>query len=755
MNQYKYSTSELYNATNGGLDIIQKYFPQAKGAEKNNSQKFKFRANEKTPSATLFKKNNKWLIIDFGDKSYDAVSAIMETNGISFIELLKKLYTEFNVNTSKSVYSSANIDFKENTENLPQNHFNIVLKNYENLASIGRFLTPEIAELYNFFEIEKYQRITKSNKLMTTSSNEVYPIFCYSNNIKQWAKTYQPAEFKREKDGKTVNFKHGYLGTKDNDYIHGLDRILNDTNESIINDLFEQLKEVKSKEEKEEILAEIKRLQVKNVFLVSGGSDGLNLASIDDDFYPIWLNSEGAMLTYEQYVRINKLCNNFFNLPDVDNSGIKYAHKVSNTFWNIRTIWLPKEKLGANGKDFRDWLKYYANANLNAINRQFKNLMNVALKCNFIDYNEKGRPQINLANFHYFLNANNFYNYKQNLNVSEKSNEDTSIVVAIDKYKVHVPETSEIRSFTINYLKNKGVGLNEINLIKRSRAFSVNELKNIENIELDFKNFDADTQYFYFNNGIVKINDTDISLSTRPIENKKVWKHKIVNKNIEIKKDLFTYYKDEAGNNRVKINSFDCDFMCYLINASRIYWRKEIEESFSNVKDQEAYRAANLFTLNGNSLTQEEQLTQEAHFLSKCYAIGYLLHRYKREDFAKFIYIMDDAVKESDDDANGGTGKSLCIRALKELVNVFNIDGKDNNLTNNNHLLGGLQKEHDIINIEDGNKGLAFDFFYNKITGDLDVNPKNKQGYTIPYAESAKFVGTFNYGLSKQRGSDV
>lgn len=753
---YKYNTSDLYAATNGGLDILHKHFPDCVGCETSGSNHFKFRASEKTASASLFKKENRWLIVDHGDKSYDAVSAVMDKTGLAFIEVITNLYTEFNVGESNIVYA-ANIEFKHNKENLPKTYFSIVAKEYENLKSIGRFVTPSIAKNYNFHEVASYQNITKKDgKLMITTSNENYPIFAYSNDLKVWAKTYKPAEFKRKnKDGKTVNFKHGYLGSKDNDYIHGLDIVLKNTSESVILSLYDDLAKTSNRDARKEILNEIKDLQVKNIIICSGGSDGLNLASISDDYYPIWLNSEGQQLTYEQYSRLSKLCINFYNLPDLDKAGKKYAFALANKYWNLKTIWLPVSKMGQNGKDFRDWLKYYVNASKSAIKRKFENLLLVALKCNFIDSNDKGRPQINLANLHYFLNANNYYSYKEDLNIQDKNNEDTSFVVRIEDYKVSVPETSEIRKFCIEYLKDKGACLDKINLIKRARAFSVNELKNIDGIDLNFKNCNASSQLFYFNNGIVKITSDNVSFSTQNTSDSYVWSHKMVNKNFIRQKKYFEYYKDDFGRNRVKVEDTSCDFMAYLINGSRVHWRKEIEEPFDTVEEQENYRKANLFTLNGKNLTEEEQITQEQHFLNKCFAFGYLIHRYKREDFAKFVYIMDDAIKISDDDANGGTGKSLGIRGLKELLNIFTVDGKDDDISSNKHLLGGLQKEHDVINIEDGKKGGAFDFFYNKITGETNINPKGKQGYSLSFADSPKFVGTFNYGLNKNRGADL
>ncbi|MCG8208185.1 hypothetical protein G1K53_11775 [Tenacibaculum finnmarkense] len=765
MSNYKYNTKDLYEATNGGLDILEKHY--SRGANKKH---FKLNDNEDTASAIFYDAKTHWVIKDFSSgKSYDAVSAVMLLKGIEFKEAIQLLYTENNLAGAKTVVSS-NITFKENTEKLPKTYFKIeVQKEYPNLDAIGKFVTPEIAKAYNLVQIKTYEKITaKEGKLMITEATPNYPIFAYSDNLKKWAKTYKPSEYKRlDKNGKTVNFKHGYLGAKPQTYVHGLERILKDVDEDKILKLLDEIKEDRAsfysstdaKEKKryqgfiEYNQDELKKLRLENIIICSGGSDGLNLASISDDYYPIWFNSEGEQITYDLYQRLNKLCKNFYNLPDIDIAGKKYAHTLSNNFWNIKTIWLPVSKMGTKGKDFRDWLKYYGKAEKEVINRAFDKMLNYTVKCNFIDKNDKNRPAINLANFHYFLNCNNFYSYKEIINFVEKSNDDTSFLIKIDEYKVSVPEVAEIRNFCIEYLKDKGVDLTVINLIKASKVFIVSELKAIDRVSLDFDNYTHNSQQFYFQNGIVNITKDAVGFSTKNITNKFVWNHKVSKYDFRKTADYFEYYKDVKGENRVKINDTSCEFMAYLMNASRVHWRKEIEDPYESVEEQEAYRAKNMFTLNGENLGLSDQITQEKHFLNKCFAIGYLLHNYKREDFTKFVYIMDDAVKDSEDDADGGSGKSLLVRGLKELLSIFSIDGKKDDIKTDRHIFGELQPEHDAVNVEDGNKKYIFDFFFGKITGEIECNPKHKKSHNIAFKDAGKFVGTFNYGMPKDDGS--
>ena len=58
--------TDIFDATNGGLDIILSYYPNAEKATTSNKQ-FKLRESEKTASASLKKlQNGIWVVTDFG-----------------------------------------------------------------------------------------------------------------------------------------------------------------------------------------------------------------------------------------------------------------------------------------------------------------------------------------------------------------------------------------------------------------------------------------------------------------------------------------------------------------------------------------------------------------------------------------------------------------------------------------------------------------------------------------------------------------
>ena len=87
---------KIYDATNGGLDIILWIYPEASNCVGNDgkNKKFKIR-NESTPSACLFKhKSDKydeiWGVTDFGGDGWkSAIQLYMEYSGLSQDRLTK------------------------------------------------------------------------------------------------------------------------------------------------------------------------------------------------------------------------------------------------------------------------------------------------------------------------------------------------------------------------------------------------------------------------------------------------------------------------------------------------------------------------------------------------------------------------------------------------------------------------------------------------------------------------------------------
>ena len=753
MNDYKYTAEKLYEHTDRGLDILHRYLPDSVGCERTRKP-FRYR-DEKTPSAYLYlpPQGKCWVVKDFGGDTHSPIQVYQHLTGdTDFLNTLKTLFAQFNI-SENTLNLTPNKTFAPRGDH-PDGYFRIYPKEkIENAKLINRFITPEICARYNVHELQKVERITSTTgKLMTIEATPQYPMFAYSDDLNVWAKTYYPAEKKRkitdsEGHTKTENFKHGYLGKKPAVYVHGLQYIKSiitpDRYQRII-DLRDQIEITDFPEMKKELQEQLDELLLPYVIICSGGSDGLTLASLSPDFYPVWGNPEGDIINHTDYQYLKTISQHLINLPDVDTSGIEVAYKYSRRYWQLPTVFLPKYYLGEKGKDFRDYVDYFKESEQQSIANEFKKLLNVPVCCDFVTVEDK-KYTINHENLYYFLQVNHFFVFQSDIAVN-LDNENKGTLVKVDDYKLSVPQTAAVREFCVDYYIRKGTSQKVLRLLRTCKALSAPELKNATYKKFDLTKHDKEYQLFFFQNTAIKVTPDRIFTQNRDDINNYIFENAVLPTNITlIKETFFEPYIDEQGRNRVNIKTEKCEYLNFLINGSRVYWAKE----YSHEKD----RWGTFFTLNSPHLTEEEQITQEQHFLSKCYAIGYLLHRYKMPNFERFVYIVDDEMKGMLSQSNGGTGKGIFSKAIKLTTSVFNCAGKDSKLFENTHIFDELNENHDVICFDDMAEQ-RFEKLYNYITDGIRVNPKFRPSFFIPPDKSPKLFGTFNHGLKNGADSD-
>lgn len=750
MSQYKFTPDHLYENTNKGLDIIIKYCPDAAGCESNRKM-FKFR-DEKTASASIILKDNCYIVNDFGGKGYNPIEVCRYFTGLSFIEALRLLYAEFNLSEGEN-YVNAITTFENTDKEI--GWFELAeLEKHNHLDLVGRELQAKTALEYDFVSVKEYSFVfinkkTNCKTLCKIEATENFPIFAYTPQ-KHWAKIYQPLDKK---------FKHSYLGQKPTRHVFGLDRLQGIYDDTIANYNEDIRKAEKDGDEISAMKIANKRdaFKIESVIICSGGSDGLNVASLG--YNVIWFNSESEQLSWDEYRILKKICHQIYNLPDIDAPGVKYGYQVAEMFWNIKTIWLPESIKAHNRKDFRDWMKKYSKSSMSQLQFQFANLLTGALKMKFFDQNPKTKKySIRPSYLHYFLKIKGFYVYYLDRKNIEKSSLLEFIFIRITDNVVEQFNHTQMRKFTERFLIDRGQPTEVIDMIKSTIQFSENNLQSIDSILLDFKTHTENSQTFFFKNQFATVTPEKIELKPYREYKNYVWKDKILDANILAEKPFFETYKNPEGDDRVKILRNDCQYMNYLINGSRMFWRKELELPFENksAEEKEQYHIANRFNLAGENLSEEEIIIQEKHFLNKCFTIGYLLHRNKIESFAKLVYIMDDVPKESEDDSNGRSGKSVMLNGVDRLLrNRFKIDGKGKSITTDKHILHGFTNENDYLRIEDIDQYLGIEFFYNWVTDSIPVNPKNSKPYEVPFFEAGKIAVTSNFGISKINQSTI
>lgn len=766
---YAFNIETLYKETDNGLEILKYFLGTCKDFDKalqNQNNAFQLRNNDDTNSAYLVNPQKKlkgdaqyWCVKDFGDEFFTPIKLAMQYTGLDFKYCLKRMYEVFGLAEGKSFFES-DTTFKalESGDDRPIGWFDIKLhEKQDDFSIIGKFVTAEIAQKFHFVSVDSFEKIvinktTKLPMLMTVKSTDSCPVFAYGPHGKTWFKTYAPFDKK---------YKHGYLGTKPARYVHGLDQLLNKVDKEKIDFLIKQIADAKKDEDDISFINQLEKekneLMLNRVIIATGGSDGMNIDSLSENV--IWFNSEKEQINYDEYNLIKKYVKNIYNLPDIDKTGIQCAYEVAENFWEMKTIWLPTEKLGTNGKDFRNWMNYYQNAKLESIQFHFQNLVNGALKMKFFERPADKKPyKIKPSYLHYFLKVKGFFVYYPEKSFTDKVADQEYIFIQIIDNVVSQTFPNEIRKFCERYLIAKGQSIDVIDLIKSTVQFNDKNLLGIDSIELDFTKYTDDSQCFFYKNLYAKVTANEIVLKPYKTFDNFVWKNSILQTDVFLENPFFRYYKNEAGENKVEILRNNCEYMNFLINTSRVFWRDELETPFApnQDKEKEAYHEKNRFNLFGEILTPEQKHIQELHFLNKLYAIGYMLHRAKVMSFAKMVYVMDDKPKESEEDSNGRTGKSLFFYGFEQLAkNRFIIDGKNKNITVDKHLLHGLTKENDFVYIEDLELYSGINFFYNWVTGSIIVNPKNSKPYEIHFKDSPKIAVSTNFGLPKVDGSTL
>lgn len=707
---------ELLEKTNGGLDIIEFYYPSVRDVLTKKTKKFKIR-EEKTPSASLkyIEKDNVYLCTDFGgdQKPRNGIQVCMLEENLSFGEAIKLLASRYDLKGEKAeIVFKPEISKVDATPEQDEGHFEMDVKEQltdSELKTLGPYVTQEVCKKYQLFSLNSYTRV-KNRKATTISSTEDFPIFVFDYG--EFKKIYQPKAPEKQ-------FRFFYVGNKPKNYINGYAQL-----KKAYAKIQDEYASVEDKEERKKMPQKVAR-----VFLCSGDRDALNVASQGEEV--IWLNSETADLTGEQYRKIMNMVEDFFNVPDIDNTGVRAAYALNLKFLDIKTVWLPKQLKefrdfrGNSCKDVRDFFEKYSKPE-----KLWKNLVRSAHPLRpydeVIEKDADGKYKgtkiyFNHLNAYSFLQANGYYQIEDN------NDKEGFSFIRIQDQVVRQVRTTEIKGFINDFLKERYFDPKVRNAFYSTRSLSESHLRNLERIELDFKSYTKESQFLFFENKVWEVSKDNIKEYRRGDIERYVWEDEVVPHRVRLQEKPWEITFDEENQlHRVKIKDDSCKFLQFLWHTSRIHWRKEMEQ--------------------GVQLTEEEQIEQEAHFVNKLYAIGYLLHRYKDPARPWCLFAMDNKIGETGE-SNGGSGKSTAVKSVRYFMKSVTLEGRNAKLTENPHIYENVNPYTGLVLIDDANQYLKFDFFFSALTGEMTVNPKHGKQYEIPFEDVPKFAITSNFTL--------
>lgn len=741
--------TDIYAASHDGLDIILYYYPQAENCI-DNKKKFKRRTDEDDASACLKKYQECYKVTDFGDTctAMSPVDICMYEENLRFNEAIILLASRYNVTEElKKTINKPDIRKRPATDEEKEGARFFELEEKftdEQLRIMGPRVKQEHVDALHWY-VAKSIPYVRNREVTTKFSTPTYPIFMRECVVKEdsdaqktikFFKIYEPLN-----TDKQWRFSYTPDGVKPKQYINGFSELqkafrkFNTDEEALFR------KDTKNKGE------DYKEKKLPEAFICSGERDALCVRALG--YHPLWFNSETYKVTPEEIKEIKKYVEVLYNIPDIDVTGVRKGKELALRFLDIFTIWLPswlsnyRDNRGKSRKDFRDFVE------LRQKSEDFRNLLTLAMPARFWveSWSERSRKltyDINTAYMHYFLTLNGFYTLKD-------ENTDDVKYIRISGCTVRQIKAKDISAFLKGFAVERFLPVDIRNLILNSPRTGESSLSQLDEINLDFTSYTPDSQFLFFNQITWEVTKNGIKEHQGQMtDGRSVWESKVIPHKVNVLPPMFEYQHsvDAEGCDQFTMSVLEhksC-FFNYLINTSRVHWRKELETEWENkgIDEAEKYRAEHKFDIAGELLTSEEIQEQKLNLLNKIYAIGYNLHRYKSPSRAWAIYAMDNKIGE-DGECNGRSGKSFLFKCFRFFMRTVNLSGRNPKLLDNPHVYDQVDKHTDFVLVDDCDKYLPVSQFYDNISSGMTVNPKNNKSFFIEFEESPKFGFTTNY----------
>lgn len=235
--------------------------------------------------------------------------------------------------------------------------------------------------------------------------------------------------------------------------------------------------------------------------------------------------------------------------------------------------------------------------------------------------------------------------------------------------------------------------------IRLSSLVHREQLFTLKNIEPNFKKDTKGSSFKFFKNGYIEITNSEIKCFDYKDLDGVIWDYQIINRNFELLS--------------IKEFSEQNHFYSFL-------W---------NCMGQNVERLNSLMSI-----------------------LGYLMHTYKDPTTAKLVVLCDERIS---DEPNGGSGKSLTIKAVSIFVKTANEDGKTFN-AKSSFAFQQVDFDTKLVFIDDVLKNFNMEPLFSPITGGIVIERKYKNKLFVSGEDSPKFVITTNYmvqgtGLSFER----
>ncbi len=772
MKQYKITKEDVLLRTNGGLDVFRHYIADIDEYLRTNKHFIDPSRSESTASSKIKKlSDGNYIVNDFGDDGKwlnaitytqkrenceygEAIRILAERHGIGSSEEIKSMY-EAEVSTVDAGPDQPDGEWYFNhAESFSESHLRILFsdkvwshvefkhrsreKEEKAKAVMDEFIG--VLKEQHWHALESYT-IIKNRKAITFKATEFYPIFRIEEEVRdgqRFSKIYQP----KSKDKGRRFFYHGKF---DPQFLHGWDQVKRAYEEFL-----------KTQEENDDDESGKPKEKLDEIIYCTGGSDALNFRALG--YHVVYPSSEHFKLTKDHVFKLFLKAKSVMTCPDLDSTGQIQNHRLcmnesGNQFLDIRTIELPEElktrrdQYGRPCKDLRDYLKHYRASDLS-------NLIKVAKMYRFWDesiaYDRSGKEKVKYGRpvLEFKLSIERVLNFLVKSGFGRrKVNEETIEFIQIDKNLVRQVKPEDIKAFLLNFLRSRFMPEELLNVVHRAPALTASSFDSLPMLNPDFRDYDPWSQFMFFQNITWKITATGIEEVQNSKVEKMVWENKILPHKVKKLEPMFEVTQDENTKKyKLEVKNSDSMFFRFLMQTSRTYWRKELEDNLEDLstEDQKKYKERNRFTVFGENLTDEERYDQCLHLINKMYAFGYLMHRHKANSRPWIVFGMDDT-PQKDQGSFGGTGKTIFFKGIRVIKNLLLFDGKNAKLFEDNHVFEQVTTNTDVVYIDDASREFPMERTFSMTTGDITVNPKGKTRITIPFEESPKLGVSTNF----------
>lgn len=681
---------------------------------------------------------------------------------------------------------------------------------YRKSCQGNNFDSRVLNERFNLYPLSSYISVKKEEgkgdkkRLCSrvVEATDAYPMFAfiYKDASGWWAKKYEPFFKKTLKPDGTqtqdAKFTYWYEGNKkrsdlqnfiygDADVMRALKNFSEDADVEQTDDTRAELVEIsyKKKIDKDNTVKATRKVFSK-LIICSGPRDAIN-TYFHSDVHVCWPHSEKTDISLPTMKRLLSIAETVYVMYDIDAVGIDAMNKLAMKYIDLRVIYLPEylknytdRRTGRLCKDAEEYFNYYRPKDENSsfegsVNEHFRSLMKNAKTMKF--WNEeytfrkdadgekfrKCKYTLKFSSLAQFLCANGFYKYideaKDTRFVYVKDN--IVEVLRDDDIMTRVKELMKDYLFRNDHYNNDEIS----DAISGQTKVSKDTLLEIKPIQLNFKSWGKDYEYFFFKNCAVRVTPNDIvcqKYASIPCHvNKEAilpWDFHLTktplfkierNPEYDIEKQR---YETQMADKRIDTESkkrIGIEFISYerlwkyklafpkgieemppslqfIYDTGRIYWKKEED---------------------GLPLSAEERQRQDVQFINKIGGLGYSLSRY-RSNVRQLLTNFTDFRVTDERRSSGGTGKSTYELLLQTVRNVLHINGNEFR-TKPGEMSLNFDRFRDTIDslvfIDDLRKDIRGDEFKN-ITANVTIRSLYRNTIMLPADRAPKIVITQN-----------